>query len=33
MGGYIGISATYIRSLSDGEITTFYNETKGRYGL
>ena len=33
MGGYIGISATYIRSLSDGEVTNFYNETKSRYGL
>jgi hypothetical protein len=33
MGGYIGISATYLRSLSDGEVTNFYNETKTRYGL
>jgi hypothetical protein len=31
--GYVGISATYLRHFSDSEVTSFYNETKGRYGL
>jgi hypothetical protein len=31
--GYVGISATYLRSFSDAEVTNFYNETKTRYGL
>jgi len=31
--GYAGISATYLRSFSDAEVTSFYNETKSRYGL